>query len=114
MFCGSSDETRYKFLKRVEETQLGKTWLSAYWSPWEDLKNKLKEIESTRAIMKIIRAEMTNYDSPHYRWFRDRFDSDDCSHYVTKLADEKIEEIEKLVVSTLSATNKNEVKELDL
>jgi hypothetical protein len=100
-WSGSDVQLRQKFLEKVEQTQLGKTWLSASWEPWGAIKDKLKEIESSREMFARIERIKRQYDHPLHRWVSKEFSDDDCSHYVTTLADDKIKEVEQLILATM-------------
>lgn len=105
-YDGNSENTRQDFLEKVEQTQLGQT-LSFYWSPWQELRDKLKTIEANRAVYEKV-SSMMRCDHSYSKWFRDNFDKDEMSHYTTKGADEKIAEIEKLIITTLESMKKND------
>ena len=105
-WSGGSDEVRVNFLQEVEQTELGRTWLSCYWSPWSECRDALKMVESHREVSKRLERLMRDYDNPMSEWLRKHFDVDECSHYVTKLADEKIKEIENIILKTLAGMKK--------
>lgn len=107
-WTGYSDEYRTKILTRVENTQI-KKWSKYNWKVFEELKNRLKEIQEKRHIYWQIyhdkgfremivlnpyteeKTTMGNYISD---WFKSRNIE---SNYTTKQADDDINRIEGMI-----------------